>query len=234
MRGVRRFGPAGPLALVAVFLPIVGGFALLGVLQDLAPWCRANAAGAAPFVIAAAGAFLAGSSILPTYAITILAGWSFGFAVGMPTAFAAHTAAALLGFGLARAMVGNHVMAGLQSNPKWDGVRRAMVGRGYGRAILVVMLIRLAPVAPFGITNLLAASTGCPVGAFLIGSTIGILPQTTLLVFASARMGQLSFEQEPWMVAFGVICTFVAIAALGAVARRALARVTAEGALAEP
>jgi uncharacterized membrane protein YdjX (TVP38/TMEM64 family) len=224
---IRRLGPAGPLAVVVVALPAVGGAVLLGTLRELGPWCREHAWGAAPFVVALAGAFLAGGSLLPTYAITILAGWSFGFAVGLPVAFVAHAAAGLFGFGLARALVGHRVPHALSADPKLEAVRSAMVGRGFARATGIIALIRLAPVAPFGITNLLAASARCPFSAFAIGSALGILPQTALLVFAASRMSRLSFEQEPWMVVGGIASTVVVVAIITAIAKRALSRATA-------
>src|SRR3954462_10125528 len=106
---VRRLGPAGPLSVAVVVLPVLGGTVLLGVLKELAPWCRENGRGVAPFVVTVFGTLLAGCSLMPTYAITILAAWAFGFKIGMPVAFLAHTLAGIVGFGLAHALMGHRL-----------------------------------------------------------------------------------------------------------------------------
>lgn len=223
---VRRLGPAGPLSVAVVVLPVIGGTVLLGSLKDLAPWCRDNARGVAPFVVTVAGTLLCGCSLLPTYAITILAAWAFGFEVGLPVAFLAHAVAGIVGFGLAHALMGNRLPLLFDVDPRLVAVRESLVGQGQLRAGAIITLIRLAPVAPFGMTNVLAASARCPFAAFAIGSGLGILPQTVLLVYAASRMRQLSFEQEPWMLAVGIASTLIVITILTKIARHALGRVT--------
>jgi uncharacterized membrane protein YdjX (TVP38/TMEM64 family) len=131
-----------------------------------------------------------------------------------------------VGYGLARGLMGHRLPLLFQMDPRLAAVREALVGQGQLRAGAIVALIRLAPVAPFGMTNVLAASARCPFAAFVIGSALGILPQTVLLVYAASRMSHLSFEQEPWMIAIGIVSTLVVIAVLTQIARHALARVT--------
>ena len=61
---VKRLGPAGPLSVAVVVLPVLGGTVLLGVLKELAPWCRENAKGVAPMVVTIAGTLLCGCSLM--------------------------------------------------------------------------------------------------------------------------------------------------------------------------
>lgn len=224
-----QLGPAAPLAAVAVMLPLVGGLTLLGTVKQLGPWFRGQGnLGLALLVVV--GSALAGTCVLPTYAVSMVAGWTFGFGPGLLAALLALTGAACLGYAMARRVVGDHVLERLQENPKWDAVRRAMVGRGAGRAMLIVILIRLAPIAPFGITNLVMAATRCPRRSFVLGSLLGFIPQTSLLVFVSSQLRDLRFEQDPWIAVAGIVSTLAVISTLGYIAKRALNRVTGAGA----
>src|SRR5438270_550236 len=75
---MRELGAAGPLAVVMILLPVLGGVALLGFLNRLGPWLRSHES--PTVVVGATGvvALLAGFSLVPTYMLEIVSGWSFG------------------------------------------------------------------------------------------------------------------------------------------------------------
>lgn len=225
-RWTRHLGPAGPTAAVMVCLPAVGGIVLLGFLRHLGPWLKAHDSPAAVLLSAVAIAGLCGFSLVPTYMLEIVAGWSFGAVGGTIAAVGGITAAATIGYGLSRLIVREHVVREMHDNPRCEAVRTAMLDSGPLRAALIVALLRLAPVVPFGGTNLLMASAGCRLVPFAVGTGLGILPRTAAVVFLASEMSELNFRQHPGVLVASVVATIVVVAILGLLARRALAQVT--------
>ena len=225
-RWSKNLGPAGPMAAVMIVLPAVGGLLLLGFIRQLAPWLRHHASGGAVLIFAGATATLAGFSLVPTYALEIVAGWAFGPVVGLVASVVGLTGAAVVSFGLAKAVVHDRLLRQMHESDRCEAVRLAMVGSGRFRAALIVALVRLAPVVPFGATNLLMASAGCPLSAFVVGTALGTLPRTAAVVIMASQMSELRFDHHPWLFVASLIATGIVITVLGYIAKRALAHVT--------
>jgi uncharacterized membrane protein YdjX (TVP38/TMEM64 family) len=222
----KRLGPAGPLAAVMVCLPAVGGLVLLGFIRQLAPWLKAHASAGTLLASAAMFAVLAGFSLVPTYVLEIVAGWVFGATAGLVAAMVGLTAAATISFLLARLIVRDRVYDSIHENPKCEAVRQAMLDRGPLRTSLIVALLRMAPIVPFGATNLLLASAECPLLPFVIGTAVGTLPRTAAIVFMASQMAELKFSHHPAVFVAGLIATVVVVTILGYLAKRALNQVT--------
>jgi len=230
MRGwAKRLGPAGPLAAVMIGLPVVGGVVLLGFLRQLGPWLKAHRSPETAVGAAGTIALLIGFSLVPTYMLEILAGWVFGAWVGLVVAVAGVTGAATIGYFLSKWVVKGTLLNTVHDNPRCEAVRRAMLESGPFKAGLIVGLLRLAPIVPFGATNLLMASAGCHPVPFALGTAIGSIPRTAAIVFMSAEMAQLDFKQEPGFVIGSLIATVVVVCVIGWIAKRALAQVTDVG-----
>jgi uncharacterized membrane protein YdjX (TVP38/TMEM64 family) len=229
----KRLGPAGPLAAVMVCLPVVGGVVLLGFLRQLGPWLKAHRTPEVAVGAAGAIAGLIGFSLVPTYMLEMLAGWAFGAWVGLAVAVVGITGAATIGFFLSKWIVKGYVLHTVHDNAKCEAVRKAMLESGPFKAGLIVGLLRLAPIVPFGATNLLMASAGCHPVPFALGTAAGSIPRTAAIVFMSAEMAQLDFRQEPGFVIGSLIATVVVVCIIGWIAKRALAQVT-EGAADDP
>jgi uncharacterized membrane protein YdjX (TVP38/TMEM64 family) len=229
-RFVRKLGPAGPLGAVMVGLPFVGAAVLLGTLHRLGPWLKSHASPGVLLLSTAAIAVLAGLTLAPTYMLAVVAGWAFGAAGGMAATVAGITAAACIGFAICRGVVGDRVLGAVHDDPRTDAVRRAMLGSGPFRAATIVALLRLAPVVPFGATNLLMASAGCPALPFVLGTFVGSIPRTAVIVAMAARMSELDFEQKPELAAAGAVVTVVVIVVLSVLGKKALSSVTRESA----
>ena len=121
-RGMLRLGPAGLLTAIASVSPLIGGFLVLGFIQHLAPWIQTHGiAGSLVYVIAFW--FLGGFAIVPTYAYSGLAGWTFGVVTGFWLAMAAFTGASFLGYALAQ----------FREAPVGPVVRMPLIHRLFGR-----------------------------------------------------------------------------------------------------
>jgi uncharacterized membrane protein YdjX (TVP38/TMEM64 family) len=144
------------------------------------------------------------------------------------------TGAAAIGYGIARRVVRGRVLDAVHGDLRCEAVRTAMLGSGAARAATIVALLRLAPVVPFGATNVLMASAGCPPLPFVAGTAAGILPRSALIVYMAAEMSALDFQKRPGLLLAGVLATVGVVMVLGVVAKRALARVTGGAAGATP
>jgi uncharacterized membrane protein YdjX (TVP38/TMEM64 family) len=221
-RFLTRLGPAGPLAVVAAVLPPVGAVCLLGIVALYAPSLREH--GWAPLACVIGFAILGGVSVLPTYALSILVGWSFGAAIGIPTATAAHVAAAMVAYEIARHISGGRLVAMIDERPSWRAVHHALVGSSLGRATWIITLLRLAPVPPFALTNLILGAAHVKRGRFILGTSIGMFPHALVMVLAAAGLRQMNFKaaEQPWLIAAGLAALLIAVTVIGRVARRAL------------
>src|SRR5207248_704546 len=92
VRFCRGLGAAGPLALIQVLLPGIGGVVLLGTIARVAPLVRHTWWG--PPAAVAVYSVLGGAALLPTFVFSVFAGWAFGFAVGLVTALLGFAGAA--------------------------------------------------------------------------------------------------------------------------------------------
>jgi len=181
--------------------------------------------------------FVLGSGLgfLPTYAQSILGGWVFGVALGLPAALVGFTGGGLLGYYVARRVSKDRVEEQIERNPKARAIRDALVGRGPRRTLLIVALLRLPPNAPFALTNLVMAATGVPLPAYLAGTFLGMLPRTAVAVMLAAAAGATGAEdiqtfvseRGPWLLAAGAFGGMAVLGVVGAIARQALRRLTA-------
>lgn len=214
--------------------PPVWGFVLLAYLGPVSEWLRASGdMGVAVFV--ACFVVAAGVGLLPTYAQAILGGWAFGFGVGLGASIVGFVGGGLLGWLISRAISGASMEAWLDSKPKARIVRKALVGRGFGKSLLVVTLLRIPPNSPFALSNLAMAASGVGLAPYVLGTALGMLPRTAITCWVASHGGRsatdlqaLIKDQGFGMVALGVAVLVVCLAAIGALGKAALRRATGE------
>jgi uncharacterized membrane protein YdjX (TVP38/TMEM64 family) len=228
-RFISRLGRVGPLALAASILPGVTSLALYGRLGAIAPWLRDHPL-VGPFVCAGTFAAAGGVALVPTYALSALCGWCFGFPIGLTATLSGFLAAALVGYLIGRAADGGRTLAAVSDMPKWRAIGAALACGGFGKKVLVISLVRLAPVAPFSLTNLCMAAAQVSPLPYAIGTVCGMLPRTAILMFAASRLSSVDapLAQEPWLIAAGVLATVAVVITLGWIAKNGLAQITSE------
>lgn len=226
-RLLRRIGPAGPLAVAACVMPGIGALVLYQRLGAAAAWLRDhNHLG--PVACAATFGLLGGVALLPTYALSLVCGWSFGFGPGLVTTLAGFLAAALLGYGLARNADQGRVMRVVEESPKLRALHTTFATGGVGKVVVTVGLVRLAPVAPFSLTNLAMAAMRIHPVPYAVGTLLGMAPRTALLVYAASRLSSVDAKpsEEPMHYIAGAVATVLATVALGWIGKKGLERST--------
>lgn len=113
--------------------------------------------------------------------LTILGGFLFGTWAGTIYAVAGATAGSLAVFLAARTALHDMLLRRAGS-----AVKRMRAGF-QEHALSYLLVLRLIPIFPFWLVNLVPALVGVPVGTYIIGTVLGIIPGT--IVYASLGSG---------------------------------------------
>lgn len=222
-------GPAGLLAALASFLPAVGGAALATYVDTVGKWLKSH--GSQGLVMYSLGfAVLAGLALAPTHVCAFLGGWAFGLEQGVVVALLGFLGGALLAYAIARPTAATRVEKILAKNAKLKTIRDALVGGSNAKTLGIVTLVRV-PLTPFALTNLVLASVRVPLWIYMLGTLVGMIPRTAVVVWLGSQLqNQLASEaskQKPWwLVAGGIALSLVALWICGAIANKALAKLT--------
>jgi uncharacterized membrane protein YdjX (TVP38/TMEM64 family) len=122
--------------------------------------------------------------------LTLTGGLLFGWQIALPVAVVAATTGATILFLIARTSLGS-MLAG-RAGPAVASLRA-----GFQKDALSYMLfLRLVPVFPFFVTNLAAALLGVPLGPYILGTFLGIIPGTAAYAVAGSGLGSVIEAQN--------------------------------------
>ncbi|CAG0988487.1 hypothetical protein PHYC_02157 [Phycisphaerales bacterium] len=228
-----RLGAAGPLAVAAALFPIIGSLVLFANAGAVRNFVLSQ--GPAGWVIFTIGfAVLSGLTLLPTYAQSGLAGYTFGLALGAPAAVLGCVGGSIIGYVIARAASGERVVAVVESNPKWRAVRDALIGErhSFARTLGMVTLLRLPPNSPFAMTNLVLAAMKVRPSVYILGTLLGIAPRTIIAAWIGVGIKEFSKESwssaiPPWVFYGGIALGVIIVLLIGQIATRAVERISA-------
>ncbi|WP_447980061.1 VTT domain-containing protein [Candidatus Nitrospira bockiana] len=163
-------------------------------------------------IVAIGGFVVGGLAVVPVTFLIAVSVLAFGPLAGFTYAFAGMTLSALLTFGL------GHLL-GQQTVQKLSGSRLHKLSQRLGqRGVLAVVAVRVIPVAPFTIVNLVAGASHIRFRDFLIGTVIGELPG---LLGISIFMDQVAAAvRDPGPGSFLLLAVIVLVLAGGAVLLR--------------
>ena len=226
-----RLGPAGVLAAVWLFLPALGSIAIFWQIGPISAFFREHQT-MGPVLYAAAFTLAAGIGVLPTYSQAFLGGWAFGPVVGTVAALCGFVGASLIGYAIAKPVGRDRVELELQRHPKWRIVRDALVKSGPLKTLGIVTLVRIPPNSPFSLTNLVLTTTGVPLWTYVLGTAVGMLPRTAVVVWLASQIeGELTKEairgsRSGWVLGVSIAVAVVVFVLLFEIGKRALARAT--------
>lgn len=132
---------------------------------------------AAAFVLYVA---VTGLSIPGALPLSLTYGWLFGFVPAVILVSFASTTGASLAFLLARYLIGDWVQARFGERLAWFNAAVEREGAYF------LFTLRLVPLAPFWLVNLLAGLTKIRVGTFWWVSQLGMLPGTLVFLWVGA------------------------------------------------
>jgi phospholipase D1/2 len=195
-------GPAparAPLPWLRVALPLGACLALaaawhLTSLGDLLAPERVRAAAgslrahAAAPVLAFGAVTLASALGAPITALVVASALLFGWAIGFGIGLAGALASAAIGYGLGRLLWRDAVrrLAGRRLNRLSQALGR--------RGVASVVVVRIAPIAPFTVVNLVAGATHIRLRDFLLGTLVAMGPATLALAYFAGRAARAVAE----------------------------------------
>lgn len=212
-----------------VFFAAVGQ-ALGGILALSFAYAHADALRTAglPFaaILLLGGALACGLALLPTHVLSLLAGWSLGLPLGFSVALLGATLGSPVGYRLGTLLAGPNAAEFANQYPKTRALFLAIRSASPAKAALLVGLLRLSPIVPYGSTNVLAAVTRVPLIPFVLSTFIGQAPRIFAVVALGAGLEALDSDQptSPWLIALGLAATALAVILIGLFAKQALRR----------
>jgi pyruvate/2-oxoglutarate dehydrogenase complex dihydrolipoamide dehydrogenase (E3) component/uncharacterized membrane protein YdjX (TVP38/TMEM64 family) len=159
---------------------------------------------------------------LPGATVMTLAGGAiFGLWVGIPAAVISASIGATVAFWTARYLFRDSVRQRF-------GDRMAAINAGIERdGAFYLFTLRLVPIFPFFVINLLMGLTAIRAGTFFWVSLLGMLPATTIYVNAGTQLGALTSLSD--ILSPPLIGSLALLAAFPWLARWAVARIRARG-----
>ncbi len=169
-----------------------------------------------------------GFSLMATNVIGSVCGWAFGFPIGLSVLMTGIVGASYVSFLLCSRISGERLLAQLEGRPRSKAVHFALLHESVARSTLIVLLLRLSIVMPFAFTNLLLAASRVRFRAFIIGTTIGMLPRAATTAYIGAGLYELDLDnaRDTTMFVIGVIASIVSIIVIAIYSRKALERMT--------
>lgn len=143
----------------------------------------------------------------PITAISVLVGYRYGVALGLPIALVGAVGTSLIPYAIARTVRPDAGWLGRFT----DGSERYFGGTGGFRGTVAA---RLVPTPPEAISAA-AGVAHVPVTAFALGTLVGELPWTIAAVVAGHSMRQLRLSAaapDPWLVVTGAVAAGIVLA----------------------
>ena len=203
------------LAIGAFFYFDLGRFLSLAALKDnrdhLLAFTEANYAGAAALFIlcyiVVAGLSLPGATIL-----TLAGGFLFGSVFGTLLVNLGATSGATLAFLAARYMLRDWVE---QKFGKW----LEPLQQGFAKnAFSYLITLRLIPLFPFFVVNLVSGLTRMNVGSYVAATALGIIPGSFVYAYAGRQLGTINSLKEiasPNVIAAFILLGLLALVPIG-------------------
>jgi uncharacterized membrane protein YdjX (TVP38/TMEM64 family) len=150
---------------------------------------------------------------MPVTMLIAATGIVFGPWLGMLYSLVGATLSAVFVYGIGREVGRDAVrrVAGRRIND----LSRRIAKRG----LLAMLFVRIVPVAPFSIINLVAGASHLGFRDFLIGTILGLLPGTILISFFVDRI--VAAVRHPGPVTFALLALVAGVAIGGTLAVRA-------------
>jgi phospholipase D1/2 len=171
---------------------------------------------AAPLIVIAAYV-VGGLLVFPVTLLIVATAFTFGPFHGFTYSLAGSVASALVTYGIGRLIGKGRVRSLL-------GGRLARLGRLFRRnALVAVATVRVVPVAPYTVINVVAGAFRIPFGDFVIGTVIGMVPGVFAITVLGKGLWDLVRSPEP--KSFAVLAAVVGAIVLAAIwVRRLLER----------
>lgn len=163
-------------------------------------------------VAAVLGFALASMLVVPLGFLTLAALVAFGPWAGMATTFAGALLGAMASYGVGH-LLGSEVLQKL-GGERVNHVSRRLAERG----LLAVVAVRIVPIAPFAIVNMVAGASHIRLRDMVLGTLLGMAPGTVVMAFFVDQI--VAAFRQPGPLALAMVLGLLALVAVGGWAAR--------------
>ncbi len=213
---------AGRIVAIALILFALSALALAWRYTPLHEWINVGSLvhmsdrfDASPFapLIVIGGFVLGGLVVMPVTMLIAATGIVFGPWLGMLYSLAGATLSAVFVYAIGRKLGRDAVrrVAGRRINDLSRRIAR--------RGLLAMLFVRIVPIAPFSIINLVAGASHLAFRDFVIGTILGLMPGTIIIVFFVDRI--VAAVRHPGLLSFALLALVAGVAIGGTLALRA-------------
>ena len=117
-------------------------------------------------------------ALTPSTFVALVSGFFMGW-TSVPFMLVAYLTASALGYWVGSVLDGGHLIASIKGSPKVSQVISGLKARGW----TLMFLVRLSPVLPFALMNLLMPALKVRFPVFLAGGFVGMLPRTLFSIW---------------------------------------------------
>jgi uncharacterized membrane protein YdjX (TVP38/TMEM64 family) len=147
--------------------------------------------------------------------LSLAGGYLFGIFLGAVYINIGATTGALCAFLFSRYLAGDWLQG--RFGPHLDRFNREVKARGY----LYLLIVRLIPLFPFVLVNLLSGLTRVPLRTYLWTTSLGIIPVSLIYAYAGSQLGNISSPRDLFTgKEMAALMLLVALALLPLVAKR--------------
>ncbi|MBX3244973.1 MAG: TVP38/TMEM64 family protein [Acidobacteria bacterium] len=234
VKHIRELGHLTPMALVSMFLPMIGSAALIIFIVPIGNWLQENWQIGTLFFIAGT-IFFCGLALLPTNVIGVVSGWAFGFWLGAPVLLTGIVGSAFISFLINSRISGKRLPEVAEKYPRTSAIYNALLQDNFWKTTLIIFLLRVSVVTPFAFTNFFLASAKVPIGAFLLGTGGGMLPRSAAMVYVGSGLSVLDIKNttEVTTIVISIAATVLSVIVIAYLSRKALDKVTLNAAVPE-
>lgn len=192
---LRRLAPLVVVVLVSVGVIALGWHRQLS-FEQVARHHEALRAFIAMHEVQAVAAYVAlyvvtvALSIPVGFYLTVIGGILFGVLLGGGAALISATTGAICIFLIARSAIGEYFV-------RWAGPAAEKLAKGFrADAFSYLLFLRLVPIVPFWVVNLVAALAGVRLATFAGATALGIIPATFIFAFFGAGLDSVITAQQ--------------------------------------
>ncbi|MCM8538345.1 MAG: VTT domain-containing protein [Lentisphaeraceae bacterium] len=213
----------GPVLLFTILAPALGALTLTATVDSwFTPLKDSGSYIVLLFICCAT--ILAGLSLIPTHAVSLVAGMLFGASLGPLYAIFAILFACLVSYYVSKAIIGNQLIDAICKRPTAEKLYKELLQESGVRTIYITALVRLSPIMPFAATNILLAAAKLKLSEFTIGSLLGLAPRIILVALAGAGLKELDLSKSGGqeLIILGIAATIATIVILGKLSKKIL------------
>jgi uncharacterized membrane protein YdjX (TVP38/TMEM64 family) len=173
---------------------------------------------------------LMGFALMPTTLMAFLTGYFLGFE-GTPLMITSYLIASYVGYQLGLFLEGKKIHKNILEKPKINRFLASLKEKSWK----LIILVRLSPVLPFSVMNLVLSAIRFPIKIFLIGSFIGMMPRTLFAIYVGTRAQNLKSLIEnktttdfPYSEIIIISLTLITIFGIGRMVRNSMKEVDSD------